>query len=168
MTSHTHTHVFEEAYLGNAPFKYDHYEHIIYQACPGAPVQPGGSCDYCGQAISDAFFIQSADGKLFKVGSSCVAKTGDRGLYNRVKREAGRIKREQQVERDKVRIANAEELLDEIPIRHALSRKPHEQKWAANKGLTMLDWVEWMFANAGHSGSIKTARYIEKISKEGN
>lgn len=161
------THTFEVAGLGKAPFRFHHYERKSYQACPGAPIQPGGSCKYCGQGITDTYYIVSSDNKMFTVGSTCVNKTGDKGLYNKVQRIANRVKREQQIEREEKRIKRARfDVLEEIPIRHALSRKPHCQEWAAKKGMTMLDWSEWMFANSGHSGKMRVTRHLEKIEKE--
>ncbi len=79
-------HRFEAAGLGKAPFRVEGFQVSKYQACPGAPIQAGSSCDYCGQAIMLVFAISSADGRRFKVGCDCVLKTGDAGLANAVKR----------------------------------------------------------------------------------
>ena len=73
-------HVFERAGLGKPPFRYAGMRECKYQACVGAPVQPGASCDYCGQGIMYACDIRSSDGRMFKVGCDCVARTGDAGL----------------------------------------------------------------------------------------
>lgn len=78
-------HVFERARLGKAPFHIKGSYELKWQAFPGAPVQCGGSCDYCGQGIMYAVAIGSADGRTFKVGSDCVARTGDAGLIKRYK-----------------------------------------------------------------------------------
>jgi hypothetical protein len=80
------THRFEAAGLGKAPFTYEGFQVSKWQACPGAPVQAGSSCDYCGQSIMLVFAIRSADGRRFKVGCDCVAKVGDEGLLSAVKR----------------------------------------------------------------------------------
>lgn len=73
-------HPFEKAGLGKAPFRFIGMEHRTHRACPGAPLQPGGSCDYCGTGISYFCWIDDAQGKRFKVGSDCVRKTGDQKL----------------------------------------------------------------------------------------
>lgn len=73
-------HVFERAGLGRAPFKVVGSQELKWQAYPGAPMQPGGSCDYCGTGIMYAVAIRSSDGRNFKVGCDCVRKTGDAGL----------------------------------------------------------------------------------------
>lgn len=78
-------HVFERAKLGKAPFRVVGYFEKTYQAAPGAPVQTGGSCAYCGTGISLHCRISSNDGREFVVGSDCVARTGDAGLIKSFK-----------------------------------------------------------------------------------
>lgn len=77
-------HVFEQAGLGKAPFRCIGFGVETYQACPGAPVQPGTCCDFCGNGIMNVFRVRGADGRVFKVGCDCVAKTGDAGLRREV------------------------------------------------------------------------------------
>lgn len=160
-------HKFEKAGLGRAPFRLVSYERITYQACHGAPIQPGGCCDYCGTGIMDAFWIRSADGNRFKVGSDCVEKTGDRGLVNVVKRQANRIKRERQLERENARIENAVAFFTER--REIFEALPHPRGFTDRKtgaALTLADQIDWMLANSGHAGTLKTARQIEKVAKD--
>ena len=78
-------HEFERAGLGKAPFRCVGYFEKVYQASPDSPRQPGGSCDYCGTAITLHCQIRGADGATFVVGSDCVAKTGDAGLIRSFK-----------------------------------------------------------------------------------
>jgi hypothetical protein len=68
-------HPFEAAGLGLAPFRYVRFYQAKYQACQGAPIQPGASCDYCGTGIMNVYVINSSDGKEFKTGCDCVYKT---------------------------------------------------------------------------------------------
>lgn len=72
----TTIHPFERAKLGTAPFRCVAVTKNAYQACPGAPVQPGSSCDYCGTGIMYEYWIVASDAKRFKVGCDCVARTG--------------------------------------------------------------------------------------------
>lgn len=95
----THIHKFEEAGLGVAPFRFVTVVVRKYQACHGAPIQPGGCCAYCGEGIMECCVIQDAKGKRFEVGNVCVGKTGDAGLINLVKREVNRLKTEAQIGR---------------------------------------------------------------------
>lgn len=131
------THKFELAGLGRYPFRcVGHYE-AKFQACHGAPVLPGSSCDYCGTAIMQVFRIQSSDGKSFKVGIDCVAKTGDAGLKSEVKAiqrqrrhaakqakvEAKRTSRAAQVAADKTAtLATHAGLAEALAADHGISR----------------------------------------------
>src|SRR6185369_3607718 len=102
MVTGAHTmHPFEKAGLGLAPFRCVGVYKNAYQACPGAPIQAGGSCDFCGTGIMYEYKILSSDGKGFKVGCDCVAKTGGEsqvvGMRNerlKIEREARKAKRE--------------------------------------------------------------------------
>lgn len=85
-------HVFE--HLGKPPYKFAGYGELVF-IVPGTGInKAGGSCDHCGSAIRHAFFLKSADGKTFKVGSLCVTKSGDKGLRKVIDAEVRRQKRE--------------------------------------------------------------------------
>lgn len=81
-TSTPPVHRFEAAGLGTAPFTLESFQVCKWQACQGAPIQAGASCDYCGQAIMLVYVVRGADGRRFKVGCDCMLKTGDAGLIN--------------------------------------------------------------------------------------
>ena len=122
-----------------------------------------GSCDYCGNGIALCCQIRSADGKEFIVGSDCVRKTGDRGLC----REVDRDRRKLQVTREEGRINSMRERVEsDADLRCMLSGKTHPQDWRHEQGESLLDSVEWMMRNAGHSGRINTVRRIEKLEKK--
>lgn len=67
-------HPWERIGLGLAPFAFSHYSESKFVAAPGAPAQPGSTCDACGASIMSVFHVTSADGKAFKVGCDCIAK----------------------------------------------------------------------------------------------
>ena len=73
------------SHLGEYPYSFDGYEYKSFKAVPEAPTQPGTCCDHCGTGINHVFWFVSADGNRFKVGSSCVEKSGDSGLKNQIK-----------------------------------------------------------------------------------
>lgn len=154
MTTANMVHKFELAGLGKAPFKFIGVEHKVYQACPGAPIQPGGSCDYCATAISYFFWCKSADGKTFKVGCDCIAKVGDAGL----KRAVDKVKKEQLKARQAARIASGAAMLADPELREKLEAQPHPYGFT---GKTLLDWCNWMLDNAGNAGKIRVAKVIE-------
>ncbi len=165
-TMSDYTHKFELAGLGKAPFRFVGYERKTYQACPGAPVQVGGSCDYCSTGIVDMFYVESADGKRFKVGSSCIEKCGKRGeqLTDAVKLQVRKIKRERKAERDAKRIAAARETLE--TVREGLAAKAHPLQWRADQGDTLADWADWMLKNAGTKGRLDVARVVENFASQ--
>jgi hypothetical protein len=77
-------HVFERAGLGRAPFRcIGVSEQFITH--PDGTTQASGSCAYCGTGIRYVCAIRSADGRTFKVGTDCVAKTDDNGLIKSYK-----------------------------------------------------------------------------------
>lgn len=116
-------HVFQKAGLGLAPFRCVGMASIpspsLAEQNPTAynnalamlPRGIGcGSCQYCGTAIMHNFIIESSDGHRFVVGSDCVAKTGDAGLMQQVKRERVRVKQEKREAARKLRRADLEAL----------------------------------------------------------
>lgn len=132
-------HVFEKAGLGKAPFRCVGLTEKVYQSCQGAPVQPGGSCDYCGTGIRWCFDIRSADGKRFVVGSSCVERTAPelvpeikaaRRTYKAEKREAERAEARKQrelelVETCRVFIEDHPGLEKALELDHPITRDIH-------------------------------------------
>jgi hypothetical protein len=158
-------HKFELAGLGKAPF---HFTGVVtektYQACQGAPVQPGSSCDYCSTGIRYEFWVRSADGHEFKVGCDCIHKTGDRGLVQQIsaaERELRKKKntaaKERKIARIATRVAAAKEKLP--LVRGTLSSQPHPSKYFADQGKTLLDYVIWCLDNGAGE---KAAFIIEK------
>ena len=156
----TFRHVF--APLGAAPYRYLGHETKTYQACHGAPIQPGATCDHGGTAISEVFNCRSADGKTFHVGSTCVEKSGDKGLKKVIAADVAKHRRE-------MANTNADRKIDAAlavfpAVRDALSAKPHPTPYMAAQGRTLLDWCDWMMEHAGRSGKVKVARAILAVA----
>lgn len=172
MTTATATvHCFEKAGLGLAPFKLigiqttaDIAELNAHRAAHGQMFTTnhcGGTCDYCGMAISDVYKIRSADGKEFKVGCDCVLKTGEKGIVDLVKKASAEIATAKRHTREKAKIDAAAKLIADNA--DALAAMPHPAKWAADNGQTALDYAEWMFANSGNAGKIKCGQVVKKL-----
>lgn len=85
-------HIF--AKFGPGPYRFVRYEYMTYQACHGAPVQVGTSCDHCATGIKNVYFIQCADGTEFKVGSTCVEKRLPRAFVKEMRQAHRDYKRE--------------------------------------------------------------------------
>ena len=83
MTTTPTTHVFD--HLGPAPYRFQGVTQNLFTiaGCPEAS-KPGGTCDHCGTGILWEFHLVAADGRAFKVGSSCILKSGDAGLRHAV------------------------------------------------------------------------------------
>jgi hypothetical protein len=109
-------HRFERVGLGKAPFRVRGFGREVYQAVPGdpnCPLQPGTSCDYCGTGIMDVAYVESADGKRFKVGCDCVAKAGDGGLLTAIRRspQYRELQRQKRHAKDEANKAELQRLL---------------------------------------------------------
>ena len=163
------SHRWEQAGLGRAPYAFLGVSEKTYQACPGAPVQAGGTCDYCGMGIRYQATWRSSDGKVFVTGLDCAMKSGDHGVIKIAKSERAKLQQRQRraaynrkIEKEKARIATATKLLKDEKIIVSLTKQPHPKKGAFFAEKTLLDWVEWMLDNAGHTGRIKATRVIEK------
>lgn len=116
-------HCFEAAGLGKAPFRVNRFDTIKFQSCPGAPILPGSTCDYCGTGIMYVCYIKSSDGKEFKVGCDCVNKTHDEGLikaYKRTKEYRDHQKALRQAKDDANR-AEIERILADETLRNILA-----------------------------------------------
>lgn len=127
---------------------------------PG-PDQAAGTCDSCGQGISDVYTLRSSSGVEFDVGSTCVEKASrSSGGLDPVVKTIRRNKAKAAKARESMRISSMRERLDSDGALIAALRDIEHPRFA---GQTMLDSVLWMFDHAGHAGQIKTVRQIEKL-----
>lgn len=154
-------HPFERAGLGKAPFRFVGMTVSKFQAAPGEPVRAGSSCDYCPSAIMKVYWIQSADGREFKVGCECVRKV-DAKLAKSVDaatRDHKRAKRETEAK-------DVEQLLHTAlackATRDKLATAPHPVTVMAASGKTLLDWADWMLARAGAKGRKEALAAVER------
>lgn len=161
-------HRWEKAGLGKAPFQFIGWRDSFYQACPGAPVQPGSSCCYCATGISRQFHVRSADGKQFFVGSTCIDKVNEKGskLVSDVDRVRNKIKSQQAHLRAQERTIEALEWMLNKNLRTHLDRLHHPLVWRSDNGDTLLDWACWMMNNSGNAGRVRVHRTLKKIRTE--
>lgn len=165
-------HKFEAAGLGKAPFRVLGVcekrgpikvgERDGVEVWSGSPGQPMGSCDFCGTGIAECWEIGSADGRRFIVGCECVRKTGDAGLKRGMAphlRALRHAREQERIDAFRARVAS------DTVLRDKLAALPHPRGFtdrATGRPLTRLDEVEWMLANAGAAGSLRTIRSVEK------
>lgn len=164
----TKLHRFERAGLGLAPFRCIGIEsrvgpidlgngHFV-----GAPGQPMGTCAYCGTGIADCRIILSADKKRFIVGNECVAHTADKALISESKRftrERDRAKRLDKMKRDEEVLKG---VLADPSSREGLNALPHPVEYMAERGHTLLGYIEFMRQSAGASGMARAVRICRK------
>ena len=161
-TAEVGMHVFERAGLGIAPFRCIGMVEETYQACQGAPVQPGGCCDYCSNGIRYCYQIRDRNGKTFKVGSDCVARTGDAGLIKSFKnrpevRAMNRAKAQMRDERTKAAWAA---LLSDETAKAKLSTFTVSNWKGENE-----TWLAFATRAWGYCGAAGRARYLKAAKK---
>lgn len=162
-------HAFELRGLGKAPFRFVSWRDTaaganhdgMVRTADGFWTKPGGTCDYCGSYIVVFCRIESADGRKFKVGTTCCEKVGDAGLVKQAKAVSRKVSTRRRKAREARRIEAAQAQLERAEVRAALASRPHPMKWRADQGDTELDWCVWMLENAGNAGKIKAARAVE-------
>jgi hypothetical protein len=158
-------HLFETAGLGKAPFRFVGVEEkrgpirCVDQATGlemtiGAPGQPMGTCQYCGQGIAICCYVRSSDGKTFYVGSDCIAKVGDTGLRKKV--DSWVSQRNKSKEQGRINAIQAKLVDKDFQAKLAELPSP------TGRG-SMLDWATWMMRNAGHSGKLRVTRKLESF-----
>lgn len=160
-------HPFEKCGLGRAPFRCVGFYESKYQAIPGdpsCPVQPGSSCDYCGNGIMNVFVIKSCDGKQFKVGCDCVAQTAKACAKTNLERNAraltsaiNKIKTDAANTRKDAVIAAAIERFEA----HAADLDRNVEIFGRQRNAA--EYIRWMFSNAGRSGKLATAKFLSKL-----
>lgn len=144
-------------HLPAAPWKYLGATTEKYQACPGAPIQPGASCDHCATGIMDTHhFLSKSTGQRFKVGNVCVHKMLRECRSNSLQaaeRQARKVRNERAraraAERYKERRARIDALITERA--DELAAKPHPNPYFADQGKTRLDFMRFMAANCGEA-----------------
>lgn len=158
----TKIHLFEQAGLGKAPFKFIGMEEIVHKA--GNVIKAGSTCDYCSTAIRYVYWIKSSDGKTHKVGCDCIEKVGDSGLarvVSRIQSEARKTKSEAKFKEDWTFV---NEFL--ATNSQAMATKPHPRgftDWKTGAPLTLLDYVTWMKSHSGKAGTGKLVKFLKAL-----
>ncbi len=159
-------HPFEKCGLGLAPFRCVGSYESKYQAIPGdpnCPIQPGSSCDYCGNGIMNVFVIRSSDGKEFKVGCDCVARTTQGCAKTLLERDARKVL--DAVNKLKTAAANKrKDLVIAAAVAKLEANAGHLESLSVQvygKQRNALEYLRWMFANGGRTGKLKAAKLLE-------
>ncbi len=152
------THVF--SHLGQSPYRYVGMTENKFSNGDGT-WKPGGCCDHCATGILYEFRFRSADGKVFKVGSSCVEKSGDAGLRRVISADVRKLDREKR----QARAGRVADELDGLIETHKdkLASMAHPKAWLAEKGETMLDNVLWLRERCGAAGTSRLLKQVKEL-----
>ena len=158
-------HIFEVYGLGKAPFRFFKYEIRTFQAAPDAPVQVGGSCDFCSQGIKQWCWVVDANGKKFKVGPECIKKTDDANLIKQFKDnpDVRKAKRDQRHKREKAKIEECKKLIEDNKEKFKTMDHSKKGSYPFWDDKTFLDYVTWMMEHAGTAGKIRLLKEIKNI-----
>ena len=157
-------HIFTRSGLGLAPFRcIGVFQDIGPKTLAdgsqvGSEGQAMGSCAHCGTGIADCYQIQSADGKTFSVGSSCVEKTGDAGLIKSYKNspEVRALQAAKRKSLDARKSAELKELLE--ANKEALSARL-VTKWNGDQ----ISLYDSLLNNISYCGAAGRARYLKHV-----
>ena len=169
-TTQQYIHPFEAAGLGVAPF---HFVGMTEKSGPiklgngltvGAPGQPMGTCDYCGQGIKYCCSIKAADGAEFIVGNDCVRKTYKKG--SRVLTDVQRAVNARKTEIRNAKLAKRRIVAVELFEQHraAIAELPHSNRYWADQGRTRADEVQWMIERAGNQRAVSEVNQAIKAA----
>lgn len=176
MSTETHElHPFERSGLGVAPFRYVSHERkvgpiMVGMSQVGAPGQPMGSCQHCGTGIADCFWVESADGKTFYVGSDCILKLYRESnrtasqlardpFYQAFKKEKNRIATARRNEREAAKIAEGTAWALENQVKLMETKDPNRTE------RSLWDRYQWFQQNAGNAGKIKVIKELKHLTK---
>lgn len=146
-------HAFEVAGLGKAPFRFVGMQENA-QRLPDGTTRAAGCCQYCYTGIRYECVVQSADGKRFVVGSDCIRKVDEAGLYKAYKQS--REFRDHQRQLRQAKAAKVREQVNELmgQLSEKLAAMPHPMGHVdrqTNVPLTALDWARWNCSHLGDS-----------------
>ena len=160
-------HVFERAGLGKAPFRCIGCAEVFFQAHPDAPRQCGGSCDFCGTGIVLQCKIKSADGRTFKVGADCVAKTGDAGLIRSFKTrpEVRKIAKMKAAAKDDAVRAEWKGLFEANEAKLSALFVPG-RPWVPGEQITLFESLKRVWGMCGAAGRKRTLKTLKWHLKE--
>jgi len=154
----TEAHIY--THLGQAPYSLIGYEYDPRLETANGFQGGTHACDHCGRGIVHVFFIRSADGKEFTLGSEHAKYLGDDGLVANIKAKMAELRREARelADREQRQVWAAERaereanMLNSIKAEYTrllpqLQSTPHPNSYFASKGLTMVDYIDYFRAD---------------------
>lgn len=110
-----------------------------------------GTCAHCGHAITLICIVKTGDGKLYGVGSDCIAKVGlpVREMTKLERAKADRAKAQRQARKAKKGDAARAELA-ELLKDDRMTQLPHP----SIGGLTLADYASWVLNRSSDGGIV--------------
>lgn len=150
MMTNTMIHMFEKAGLGQAPYTFD-----------GVETTHGSTCQFCGTAIIYRFWLTSADGRKFFVGSDCILKSGDAGLKRIIDPILAAHQAELRENREREVLAKFAEYSAATPnFWNVAYPGEHPYKYFASIGKTKGDYMKFCYDHSGRAKRAKIAREV--------
>jgi hypothetical protein len=168
MTRVAMNHPWEVAGLGNYPYRVVGVEtrvgpiHMPDGTMVGAPGQPMGICDYCGQGIKECFKIRAADGKRFEVGCDCVRRAYT-AVGEQVPNAVKAFEREKRQAAARAKAKRVRERLDEILAAPpaVLTETTVTTPWGEER--TLLEDLQRVLLACGDAGRARHLKRIEGL-----
>lgn len=153
------THVFE--HLGKPPYRYDGFDELVWVNPVTGACKAGGACDHCGTAIRNAFYFTSSDGKRFKVGSSCVTKSGDKGMRKFVSEETRKAK----AAKEKAELPGLREEVAKLieEKKTELEKLGHPHYYLSSQGRTLYDYFVFCVKGASYNKAKSLLRQLKNV-----
>jgi len=122
-----------------------------------------GTCAHCHHSISFICIVRRGDGKLYGVGSDCIAKCGL--PYQELSKLQKAKKAHEKKLRDARKAAKLEALKKDLQRfceqnAERLKADPHPSAGLSSQGKSLLDYLEWMVKNS------KSVNFLGKILKK--
>lgn len=118
-----------------------------------------GSCAHCGRPIKFIYVVECADSSRWGVGCSCIERLSyhkDRGLVSKVKQAKAKQAKKKRLEA----VSSGESWITDNLDALRLINHP------TRNGLTMVDYLNWIWANAGTAGKTRAIKTAKKALEE--
>lgn len=149
MMTNNLVHIFEQAGLGQAPYTFLHVSTMP------------SSCQYCSTPIIYQFWLRSADGRTFYVGSDCIHKSGDAGLAKVIDPILREHQRQLREKREQTILTMFATYVQATPnFWNDTFPGTHPNSYYASKGKTMGDYKQFCWEHSGSTKKVKMARGI--------
>jgi hypothetical protein len=119
----------------------------------------GGVCDLCGTIIKVVNVFRAPNGETVRLGTECSLRTEHPEIVRVAKQATRKAAAARRVSKAASVEAELDALLNDETQRARMASLSHP-KFA---GRTLLDWAEWMTANAGAKGRAEVLKAVKAV-----